>query len=126
MTAEDSLNFPFVESLPKKEKSKFARIWEQFEALRIVAREKGMLVPIPLAAKIIGVSRTRVDDLIEQGRLETHDVNGHRFVSEASVIAYARSERKAGRPLGDLNNLPKMAISYAKEKVARMSEKEKR
>jgi hypothetical protein len=97
--AADIAEFPFASELPKREKTRLEALWEHFAELRAITAEKGMLVPSGLAAKILGVSRQRVFDLIQSGRLEVVEVNGHNFVPESSVIAYARSERKAGRPV---------------------------
>jgi len=98
MTEAEAFDFPFVSELPKREKTKFRKIWDTFQALRALTAEKGTLVPSSLAAKILGVSRQRVDQLIQEGRLECHSVDGHNFISEASFVEFAKQERKTGRP----------------------------
>jgi hypothetical protein len=90
--------FPFVASLPKREKSKLAKAWDTFRALSKIAETEGLPIPQLYAAKVLGISRQRVYALVEEGRLKVVIVNGERFVTENSVIEYAKSERKAGRP----------------------------
>lgn len=99
MASENVAEFPFVEGLPKREKSKFERVWDRFQELSKAAEGKGMLLPLRMAAEIIGVSKQRVQDLIGEGRLEVLELSGERFITEVSVVAYAKSERKAGRPV---------------------------
>lgn len=107
------LEFPFVERMPKREKSKFVRAWDAFKELSRVTEEKGMLIPQSFAAKVLGVSRQRVWDLVQADRLETVEVNGVTWVTENSVIAYAQSERKAGRP----HNVPETVSAAVKRAV---------
>jgi hypothetical protein len=92
------LDMPYLEAVPKREKSKVLKVWDTFQELRRLEQEEGMLIPVAYAAKVINVCRQRVDQLIADGRLSCHQVNGQRFVGGNSVEAYAKSERKAGRP----------------------------
>ena len=95
--------FPWVGSLPKREKSKFAKLWDQFQAIKRVTEERGMIVPPHVAAKLLGVSRQRVNELLNDGRMETVEVGGARFILEDSLVEFCKLERKEGRP----PNLPK-------------------
>lgn len=91
--------FPFVEAMPKREKSKLAKLWEHFQELKAIAAEKGVIIPQNYAADLLGVSRQRVHQLVNDGRLEAVEVRGIRFVTEASVMEWAKAERdKGGRP----------------------------
>lgn len=91
--------FPFVQEMPKRERPAFLKVWDAFKEYARVSEAEGSLVPIPFAAKVLDVSRQRVYELIEDGRLKVLRVNGHTFVTGNSVVAYADTERKAGRPL---------------------------
>jgi len=95
--------FPFVAELPKREKSKVAKAWEFFQELREVVRAHGAVIPLPLAAELVGVSRTRVSQLAHQGRFECVEIHGHLYLTEESVIAFAKSERVNGRHLKAMN-----------------------
>lgn len=90
--------FPFVESLPKREKSRVATLWDRFQEVKALTEVHGMLVPCQLAANLLGVSHQRVCQLMEAGKLERVDFGGHPFVTENSLHEHARSERKNGRP----------------------------
>jgi hypothetical protein len=94
--------FPFVAEMPKREKSKLVKVWEHFRELSALADKEGMLIPMSYAAVVLDVCRQRVYQLAETGQLKVIEVNGHSFVTEKSVIEFAESERKAGRPAGRL------------------------
>lgn len=91
--------FPFVEQLPKREKSKVAKLWDVLAEASALTEEKGMLLPSRFAAKLLGISQARVDQLMDAGKLERVELDGHPFVTENSVVAFAKTERKAGRPV---------------------------
>jgi hypothetical protein len=63
-----------------------------------VVEGKGTVVPPVLAAKLLGISRQRVWELANDGKLERIEFEGHSFISENSIVALAKTERKAGRP----------------------------
>jgi hypothetical protein len=102
MVKSETQDFPFVEELPKREKSRFTKLWDHFEEMRACVRLNGLLIPVKLAADIAGVSRQRISELFELGILVRVEFHGHPFVTETSFLTWAKTERKAGRPL----NLP--------------------
>lgn len=98
MFESEAIEFPFCENLPKREKSKLAKCWELLQSLSDATAKEGALIPVMLAAKCLDVSRTRVDQLVGDGRLKRVVVDGHVFITEATIIAFARAERVNGRP----------------------------
>ena len=116
-----TIDFPFVAELPKREKSKVGKLWDQLQEMNAIVQEKGMLLQPSLCAELCGVSRQRIYELIEAGRFEMVQFGKHRLITESSVIAYARAERKAGRPL----KLPETKAEAVKLacKVAKSSKK---
>ena len=70
--------FPFVKALPKREKSRLARLWDHFQEVRAATAEHGVLMPQHYAADLLGVSRQRVHVLVNEGRLVVVDVGGVR------------------------------------------------
>jgi hypothetical protein len=119
MFEAEALEFPAFASLPKREKSKIQKVWDTFQQLSQISKEKGMLMPQTFAAKVLDISKQRVNDLVKNGTLETFDVNGFPFVTEDSVVNYAKTERRSGRPI----NVPttskecwKRAVETAKRK----------
>ena len=119
MVKIEAAEFPFVESLPKREKSRLLRVMERFQELSEITKEKGMLVPLVFGAKVLGISRQRVYELIDDKRLEVVDVDGHQFLTETSLTAYAKSEHKAGRPVKLMDDAEKMGDAKAAMKMAR-------
>lgn len=92
------LEFPWVNELPKREKSRLAKAWDRLKAFSDATKEAGALVPVSFAASILGVSDQRVRDLVNDGILEGIRLEGHLFISERSIVTWAKTERKAGRP----------------------------
>jgi len=113
--------FPFVEAMPKRDKSRWQKVWDHFNELRSVVAQKGMLVPQHLAAAVLGVSRQRVHVLVNEGRLEAVEVDGYRYVTEQSVVAFADTERKVGRPLKVPSNseLWKISLEHGRKAVSK-------
>ena len=110
--------FGFVATLPKtEERPKSA--WDELEEIKIVWKSKGTLIPVNFAVKLLEVSRQRVYDLVETGRLETVQFGHNQFITESSLKAFATSERKTGRPLKvpTLKDAVRAARDYAKESV---------
>ncbi len=106
----EAMEFPAFAELPfdgrtKREKTKLAKVWDIFQDIRKIAAEKGMLVPQTFAAKVLGISSQRVWVLVDDGKLESVEFNGTRFITEKSLIEFAQLERKAGRP-------PKLPTTY--------------
>lgn len=99
MTQTMPSEFPFVQQLPHREKSKLVKLWDHFAAVRMAMDQHGMLVPVKLAAELAGVSRQRIDELVERDQLVRIDLAGHPFITENSFVQWAKSERKNGRPL---------------------------
>jgi hypothetical protein len=58
-----------------------------------------MLLPVTFCSALLGVSRQRVYQLMDEGRMERVEVHGQTFITEESLIAWARAEHKNGRPL---------------------------
>jgi hypothetical protein len=94
-----ALDFPFVEQLPKREQSRWAKSWSLFESAKAATAEHGFLMPVALAAKLLGVGKQRVHDIVADGRLVRVELDGHVFITSNSVVAFLKVERKNGRPL---------------------------
>jgi len=90
--------FPFVESLPKREKTRVQTAWDEFRELSEISKREGLILPQSFAAAVLGVSSQRVSQLIDSGRLRSVEVRGARWVPEASIIEWAKAEHRNGRP----------------------------
>lgn len=94
----DINEFAFVKELPAakigaKQENLIGQ-WRNFKALM----QDDPLLPLNFTAKLIGVCNQRVRDLVSEGALKSVDFDGHNYVTESSVLAYMKRERKAGRP----------------------------
>lgn len=98
MFEAQTMDFPFVAEMPKRERSKVATLWDRFNQLKAITEEKGMLLPPAFCAQLLGVSRQRIYVLMDEGRLEKIEVDSHTFVTEASFIEWCKAEHKNGRP----------------------------
>jgi len=90
--------FPFVKELPKREKGKLQTLWENYGEIKKLTEEHGMLIPVTYAAELAGVSKQRIQQLINDGRLHTVQIRKARFVTESTFIEWVRTEHKNGRP----------------------------
>ena len=89
---------PFVAQLPKSNQSKLVKLWNAFRHLYAIQEKHGFPVPRTAAAALLEVHPTRIDQFVADGRLESFDWNGHVYVTENSLVEFARVERKNGRP----------------------------
>jgi hypothetical protein len=60
--------------------------------------EHGPLVPQTMIAATLGVSKQRVAQFIDQGRLASITIDDRRFVPAASVDVFMTEQRSNGRP----------------------------
>jgi hypothetical protein len=111
--------FPFVEGMPKREKSKVAKIWELFAFMKSVSQTEGELVPLTMACKLLDVSRSRIDQFVQDGRLKRVEFDGHVFITENSLVELAKVERVNGRPAKKLTvkELWKASMDASKDLV---------
>lgn len=122
MFEAQALEFPFTASMPKREKSKLAKCWDLLQRMKAISATEGDLVPLMMGAKLLGLSRSRVDDLVRDGRLKRYDIDGHVFLTENSIVECAKTERKNGRPLKTLSSnveIFKASMEYAREVTGR-------
>ena len=111
-------DFPFVSELPRREKSKVVKVWEAFRQMNAMRAEHGAPVPQKVAATLLEVSTTRIDQLVEAGKLTRVDFFGHVYITENSLVEHARSERKTGRPfkvLEECASSPRAAWKIARQ-----------
>jgi hypothetical protein len=91
--------FPFVGELPKREKSRLARLWEAVREVTAAQEEHGPVLNQLTVAMILGVSRQRVCQLIDAGSLQSIAVTGNRLVTLRSLEDYCKTDRKTGHHL---------------------------
>ena len=94
----DPVEFPFMDGLPKREVKRVHSVWDKWAELKAVMAAKGALIPITFAAELGGVSRQRIYQLVEAGKLQHVEVGNCGFIAEESFMAWVSSERKTGRP----------------------------
>lgn len=109
--------FPFVAELPKREKSRLQLFWDRFKEVQALVAEKGTIVPPVVAAELLGISRQRVHELMQDGRLERVEWRGQVFITEHDLVEFASAERKAGRPMGP-TNMGQVAVASVKSGMA--------
>lgn len=90
-------DFPFVAALPKAErKSRLAAVADMVSEVERVYARCGPILPQSAVASILGVSRARVGQLVEEGRLESAVVSGRRYVLVRSLTTFQKG--LPGRP----------------------------
>jgi len=120
MFEAEALEFPFTAAMPKREKSRLVKVWELLGRMKQISETEGDLVPLMMGAKLLGLSRSRVDDLVRDGRLKRYEIDGHVFLTENSIVECAKVERKHGRPFkipATNSELWKASMEYARESL---------
>ena len=91
ITAKQMLLDGSAEEMPHHEEHSLPRY------LEISAVEGGLMIPAQ-AAIVLKLSKQRVSQLVQSGRLRSLSVLGQTMISARDVEAFLRSERKPGRP----------------------------
>lgn len=91
-----------LEGMPKSS-NRFALAWSEskaeFEAFYRDYEREGGLIPPAMAARLVGVHRSRVHQLLDAGELTKFEHVGQVFVSKREFVAWIHAERdKGGRP----------------------------
>ena len=73
-------------------------IREEFARFQMVAKHVGGLVPQAQAARILGLSKQRINDLVAGGRLREHDFFGKNFIACSDIEKFQGLKRPSGRP----------------------------
>lgn len=81
-----------------------------------VFERHGPVVPQHMIAKLLGVSRQRVGQFVEEGRLATVTLGGHQYVPYEALRYFLADERKNGRPF-------KLAELACKSPLVKFAEK---
>jgi len=84
--------FPVIEEKLSK--------WAPLRRFLDANEEHGGLATQAMVAESLGVSRARVGQLVEAGRLATVTCNGRRYVSVQSLELFLTEERKTGVHIG--------------------------
>ena len=90
--------FPFVQDMPKRERSRWEKYRDAMAEFSEVSREEGGLIMVSLAANYLHVSRTRIDQLCDEGALRRYEFGGHVVISVNSLKERAEHERKKPGP----------------------------
>lgn len=98
MFEAEVMEFPFVAAMPKREKSKLAKLWDRMQEVGRVQDRVGPIMPVAFAAGLLDISTQRCHQLMQAGQLERVEIEGHPFISQRSIVELAQAERKAGRP----------------------------
>jgi excisionase family DNA binding protein len=93
---------PWLIEVPSRSITKTIRSqWQDYTA--DCEREKG-LVTGATAAKLLGVHRSRVYQLLEAKKLDTFDHFGSRWLSCSQLMHRLTEAPKAGRPVGSVKS----------------------
>jgi len=95
--AEQFTLFDIPANEPKRVRTK----WEELQEMAEEGEKHGGFIPQFIAAVLLDVSKARVGQLVEDGRLKRYTYFGKPFVTVDDVSAFINSERKTGRPVGN-------------------------
>jgi uncharacterized protein YkwD len=71
----------------------FLNGWREFSR---ISKLHGGLVPVSVVSTILGVTRQRVHQLVEEGTFSHWTFYGKKWVSQDEVVAFAKLNRQAG------------------------------
>lgn len=115
---ETAVELAFMNEVPKRATA-FTRMLDSFQLLRDVIATKGLYIPAGFVKDILGVSKQRVHQLINDGRLETVQLNHMHYVTEKSLLEFITAEKKTRGPAIALAQTKReawnRAMSYGKE-----------
>lgn len=103
--------FPAFAEVPSRKKPMLVRAWNFFREMSAIQAEHGIIVPRKAVAAMLDVSVQRVDELEKAGGLTRVDFRGHPYITENSIVAYCKIERKNGRPLKALEECARSPIA---------------
>jgi hypothetical protein len=86
----DLIEFPHIEGKTKKRST----LRQMLDAIE----RHGPLLPQSMMAGALDLSKQRVSQLIEEGKLASVEVAGKHFIPAAALELYLTEEKKAGRP----------------------------
>jgi hypothetical protein len=73
-------------------------IADEFNRFQRVSKFVGGLIPQAQAAVILGLSKQRVNDPVNAGRLREHDFFGKDFIAGEDIAKFKELKRRSGRP----------------------------
>jgi len=106
--------FPFLASAAKSERSPIRQFLE-------LTREHGPLLTPVLAARTLKVSRQRVHQFMNEGRLPVVQVDGHPMIPAAGLDLFMSEKRGSGiQPKNERKSLLRTMLSEANAIADRM------
>ena len=102
MRAADAASFEFMQSVPKRSTA-FTKMTDAFQMLRDVIGSGGAYIPKAMLTEVLGVSRQRVDQIIDAGYIKTFVLHGKDYVTETDLRAYIEAAPRHGHEI----SLPK-------------------
>lgn len=103
--ASDTATLPFYNKLQKVERAPSESLLQQIR--RFNKETDGGAIPPALAAIGLGVSRQRVHELIDKGKLRAWSFNGKPLVSVKDIDAYDEARKKEANYKGILRKKKK-------------------
>jgi excisionase family DNA binding protein len=102
-------------------------VWKELKEYMAVSDEQGELVTVSMAARLLGVTETRIGQLILDGTLRTWRFNGRRWLSGAELAAFVKMQRPSGIPTRKPSGFELWKMSqWEAKKMLREREKKKR
>lgn len=103
--------FGFVRDIPVTEKSELGKVLDVMKEFRDVTAQRGPVIPVAMAAQMIGVSSARACQFMDSGRIQYYVLGDQRYPFLDSVEAFLRTPRlKGGRPRKSVGVLQGIAM----------------
>lgn len=126
MFEAEALEFPWVNELPKREKSRVSKAVDLVKEFAALQKEHGALLPAAMVAAALNVSRERVSQFIGEGRLKAVQFRGVNYIGEDALREFVKLERKVGRPCKVREVTFAECMEIGKEVMAQAASKKKK
>ena len=104
--------------LPKRKVKK--GVIDSLREFRATSAQEGGLLPFAAAAGVLGVSKQRVHDLVNEGTLRAIEQFGKNWLSANELESFVKLQRQSGRPWREpsIKEQWRAAMEGAKEQMA--------
>jgi hypothetical protein len=118
VTPSEKSSAAVASELPERKVKK--SVFDFFRNLREINQREGGLVPYAGAATILGVSKQRIHDLVNEGTLRPVELFGKKWLSANELESFVKLQRQSGRPWKEpsIKDQWRAAMEGAKENIS--------
>ena len=113
-TSTADSEFAFVQAMPKPKESRWSHYLKEVAALKAAQEKHGLMIPASLVHTVLDISRQRVHQLMDSGKIPYYLIGKQRYVPEEALVAHIKQMEGKGYHY----NLPKSTGDAFKRALA--------